>query len=782
MRRRQEKIARHKAKRNAKRRALRDAPNYEQFLRCATAVKRWQAKRADAVAAVLPEAQAEYAATEARLAQERREARRAEKRWAVRIDGRWFLTYRGHAARVALLPLLLIAALIVAISHPVALTATVFALPVLNPFVGSVLALTGQFPVTHYGAKADGLDASAAANTAAFTTAIAAASAIGSGDVIVPRGATATPYMVNGGVILLLTKVQIVGVGRPVIKLVGGANIKSEVFRAAAGKSGWGVRGCVLDGNRSNVTSIDVVQRALITLGSNCHDVRIVDNELANCDCAFIRTGDYIVGGTGLYNIWVLNNYMHDGDGLGNQNGMRFAVVKHSFLIGNRVERSYDDNFAMISSFNDANAFCDNMVVAFNTFDSSTIASNIALTGHGHTCIGNIVTGSGATTGGVTAGAIRIRPSDDDGIGGVAKTLPWDITCSYNQVTPDPGGGGRAGIYVEGARCDVSHNMVFMPTDASVATKTNLIGIRSSTTTQALNRNRPTPSGMNRIEHNTVYGGYQGILHDPGSATCGRHRFRNNDVTLAYSHGIFIAPTTLAADDYLDVSNNYSASNGGDGIRLSGVWGEARLYDNVCRNNTGWGLNIPSGTQTRTRLRGNDYSNNTAGAQNVQIATALDSIRDRPTAVLAADLAPIASQTVFQDITGLGLAIGPSSTERWRVTWWLLVNAANTTMDLKLAFSVPTGCALRWGGAGLSTEIASWGARGTAQTPIALLATGENLLVGTFAGTFGVMVTALVTGGGTAGTVQPRYAQNTSDAGNLQILAGSVMEAVKVAS
>lgn len=140
------------------------------------------------------------------------------------------------------------------------------------------------------------------------------------------------------------------------------------------------------------------------------------------------------------------------------------------------------------------------------------------------------------------------------------------------------------------------------------------------------------------------------------------------------------------------------------------------------------------------------------------------------TAVLAADVGPISSTTTLQDITGLFLPIGGASTERWIVEVTLLVTGS-TVMDLKLGWSVPASCTMVWnsvqgllGQQALATPIATTQTEGTTIA----VAADTSFLTG---------LRALVKSGGTAGKVQMRFAQNTSDAGNLTIKAGSCLVA-----
>lgn len=152
-------------------------------------------------------------------------------------------------------------------------------------------------------------------------------------------------------------------------------------------------------------------------------------------------------------------------------------------------------------------------------------------------------------------------------------------------------------------------------------------------------------------------------------------------------------------------------------------------------------------------------------------------------ASLPADLTAITANTTLQDITGLGVAIGASATEIWLVKYWLLVNFANATMDIKLGLTGPAGATARWGGnVGGSANISGFGALDVASTPVRPRVFGESLALASLAGIGGIAAVAIVVGGGTAGNVQLQYAQNTSDAGALQVLKSSLVEATKIAA
>jgi hypothetical protein len=159
------------------------------------------------------------------------------------------------------------------------------------------------------------------------------------------------------------------------------------------------------------------------------------------------------------------------------------------------------------------------------------------------------------------------------------------------------------------------------------------------------------------------------------------------------------------------------------------------------------------------------------------------------TAVLTSKVGPIKEQTNFQDITGLVLPISASPTEHWLIRVYLIVEAANATMDLKLTWGspgsalVPEGLTGKWGClASQQTTTSLWGGVATGTTPTGLADPTNGISVGTAEGITGAAFVASFKGGGKAGTLQMRYAQQTSNSGNLSILPGSVIEAVKVAS
>jgi hypothetical protein len=118
--------------------------------------------------------------------------------------------------------------------------------------------------------------------------------------------------------------------------------------------------------------------------------------------------------------------------------------------------------------------------------------------------------------------------------------------------------------------------------------------------------------------------------------------------------------------------------------------------------------------------------------------------------------------------------------DRWFFEAWLLVNAANATMDINFGWAVPTNATLLWGIQG-SGAVVGWGPQAIGGSPTVLQPAANTVAVGTNTGTIGVPLAGIITGDGTnSGTVALKWAQNTSDPGALKLLAGSFLRMIKV--
>jgi hypothetical protein len=125
------------------------------------------------------------------------------------------------------------------------------------------------------------------------------------------------------------------------------------------------------------------------------------------------------------------------------------------------------------------------------------------------------------------------------------------------------------------------------------------------------------------------------------------------------------------------------------------------------------------------------------------------------------------------------LIIPVAANHTYAFTVCLQVNAANNTMDVKFGFSVPSGTTMSWGIFGASTQ-ATWISVAVVSSPSLLLAAGGTQQVGTSAGTSGIVLQGIITTSATAGNVALQWAQVTSDAGDLKLLAGSYLSYVRL--
>lgn len=137
------------------------------------------------------------------------------------------------------------------------------------------------------------------------------------------------------------------------------------------------------------------------------------------------------------------------------------------------------------------------------------------------------------------------------------------------------------------------------------------------------------------------------------------------------------------------------------------------------------------------------------------------------------DSAAKTNNTLAKDDT-LKFTVTGNSTAIYSVEALLLVSAANATMDAKFGWDGPTGGTASWGlGSGILG--AGFSANSTASLIVAVLAIGGTQAVGTLNGTSGAYLAGMFFEGGTAGNFTLRWAQNTTDAGNLVLLKGSFL-------
>lgn len=140
------------------------------------------------------------------------------------------------------------------------------------------------------------------------------------------------------------------------------------------------------------------------------------------------------------------------------------------------------------------------------------------------------------------------------------------------------------------------------------------------------------------------------------------------------------------------------------------------------------------------------------------------------TAVLAAD-------------PDLAFTIGASATEIWSFEIFVMVNAANSTMDGQFGLTGPAAATAFWGFHDNATTLAGWNPLGTGGVPGNTLTMATSSAFGTGASsaiTTLIYLAGWAFGGGTGGSVALTWAQNTSDAGALILRKGSFLRASKL--
>lgn len=142
-------------------------------------------------------------------------------------------------------------------------------------------------------------------------------------------------------------------------------------------------------------------------------------------------------------------------------------------------------------------------------------------------------------------------------------------------------------------------------------------------------------------------------------------------------------------------------------------------------------------------------------------------------AIKTADQTLTQSNTTLQNVTDLSKAVAAST--NYLVEVFLLLNAANVTSDFKFGWTVPAGCTMLWGPLRTSDSASYWMGTEPATDPIALLTEGSTFSAGSFSGTTGLFLNAIVRNSINAGTLQLQASQNLSDASDNKILKDSLM-------
>jgi hypothetical protein len=142
------------------------------------------------------------------------------------------------------------------------------------------------------------------------------------------------------------------------------------------------------------------------------------------------------------------------------------------------------------------------------------------------------------------------------------------------------------------------------------------------------------------------------------------------------------------------------------------------------------------------------------------------------------------SNTTLQNITDLVFPVAAST--QYFIRAHLLFTGANTTHDLKLGWTYPVSCDIKWGpvfdfnSGNANNSVSIWTPVTAATSPDALLEETDTLSLGSAAVTFGLNLQALVTNSTNAGNLQLQFSQNTSSGSDLIILKGSLLEIITI--
>lgn len=139
------------------------------------------------------------------------------------------------------------------------------------------------------------------------------------------------------------------------------------------------------------------------------------------------------------------------------------------------------------------------------------------------------------------------------------------------------------------------------------------------------------------------------------------------------------------------------------------------------------------------------------------------------------------TSTTLQNDDALLWAV--AANERWHFKLMIYAtDASNGVADMKIGWSVPASTTMAW-----ASYFAPSGAYSgfqpviTTSVPVAVFTESTSHSFGTFNGNFMLIYEGVVFVSSTAGTVNFKWAQNTSNGSNLTVKAGSFLELVKLA-
>lgn len=270
-------------------------------------------------------------------------------------------------------------------------------------------------------------------------------------------------------------------------------------------------------------------------------------------------------------------------------------------------------------------------------------------------------------------------------------------------------------------------------------------------------------SGVNYVDVTPAATGGGPIILGAGSDTNVDLRIRSQG-----TGAVLVQPgsTTSLSVNRVASAVNYVALSGaatGNGVIIDAEGSDTNIDVNYDTKGTGVHIFKVGATE---KYRVNSYSKTTSFV------------------VVSADQTATQSNTTLQDVTDLVFPLAAST--QYMVRGNLFFTGANTTHDVKMGWTYPTDCTMKWGPSlsintsTLANTVTYWTAVTTGVTPDALLAETDTFSCGSFAGTHGIVIYAIVTNLTNTGNLQFQFSQNSSSAADLKILKGSNLEIVKL--
>ena len=272
-----------------------------------------------------------------------------------------------------------------------------------------------------------------------------------------------------------------------------------------------------------------------------------------------------------------------------------------------------------------------------------------------------------------------------------------------------------------------------------------------------------TASGVNYVDVTPSITAEGPIITSAGSDSNVELRVRSKGTS-----AVLVQPgsTTSLSVNRVASAVNYVAISGsvasGSGVIIDAEGSDSNIDMNHDTKGTGVHIFKVGGTE---KARINSYSRTTSFV------------------VVSADQTATQSNTTLQNVTDLVFPLAAST--QYLVKGYLHFLGASLNHDIKFGWTYPTSCDIKWGppfqySGALGSFVNQWAPVLTTATPDALLEESATLSIGSAAVTHGMIFYAMVSNSTNAGDLQFQFCQAASQAEDLKILKGSLLEIIKL--